>query len=1347
MPRRVLSLGLILAAIILAAPAQGAEAQRMDEAVTQGALRIQRPGGEVVECPLLHTDVKADIAGFIARVRVKQTFHNPTNEKIEAVYVFPLPHESAVDDMTMVIGERRIVGLIRKRDEARSIYERALAQGQTAALLEQERPNIFTQSVGNIEPGQRIDIEISYVDVLAYDMGSYEFRFPMVVGPRYVPGNPLGSPPQPNAELEGKVGPMTPDTDRVPDASRINPPVLKPGERTGHDISLTVNLNAGVPVQGLESTNHIIDQQKQSDARYTLAIHRSDTLPNKDFVLRYKVMGEKPEIAVLTHQPTDPRVALLGPGQALQGYFMLMVQPKEDERLSQQPPREIVFLVDVSGSMSGAPTEKVKQAMSGMLKLCRADRDTMQLITFAGSTSKLFEQAVPVNEANMRKALSFTEGFSGSGGTNMLEGVKAAIDAPLDPERVRIIIMLTDGYIGNESEIIAHVGRNCGDRVRFWAIGIGSSPNMMLVEGVARQGGGMGKVLGINDDAVPLAQEIMTRIQRAQLSNVRIDFGGLTVSETFPRKIPELWAGRPIVLFGKYQGGGPAVLTLRGEVEGQPTTWTINITFPSHEPANDQLSKVWARKKIEDLMQQTYYAGSPEVERAVTQIALEHRLMSPYTSFVAVDEKDAAELQPSATPPRRMLVPVPLPAGTRYEGFFGGEGIDLDGEIIASGPMYRMAQRESYSQPMSRLRAAPRQQVAAQPPMAHARGQILFDASSPMNGPVSGADGGGGGYSKDVRMGEIGQGAFGSRTSGRREALPMRVTLQPAAPVTEMAVEGVADMSPQPGGGEFQALRAAAANEADLAARTVSQARLDELGKQAAEAAEAGRLAEAQSAYLRLYFLALADHYRFGQPWQPSQHTAAALQGVEAIRAKQITAWTTDLPVLDKRLDLVIRDQSLADSLKQVSEAAGVSFTIIEGSLADSADLLGVDEARVSFLDLRHATVAQALDWLCLPGRLGWWVEEGVIRIASERRREGARAWVYDVAVLAWPASEELAPAQPLSDDPQKRQEIRQNQVKAVTQALEQFLTAMRTHLNQEAQAVEWCGDGMLLIIGSPQAHERAAAVLSQLADPKAAPPEVFRDLHAHTARRAEARKEAMAQRKRDAELYAVAARLDAFTWPLLAAAASGEVDLEALTELRIAWQSPRIKELVEGEGKLIAMRSMWAICESARALEDGELRQLSEKVREIIGRTVSTDGNYAATLYLAMARPEGEALEESLREKLLPPYVAKPPPMTAEDLLVGLVRIGDLPGIGEPMVRPDAGSLSALIQHNREQIRGEDLVVLTALAARKAGGEAWETFRIHQPELLGQQPLPGSVVVLVNRLASPRLSIFARAE
>ena len=370
----------------------------MQDEVTQGALRVTITD-EVVECPLKHTDVKVNISGFIARVTVTQTFHNPYDEKIEAVYVFPLPHTAAVDALTMRIGDRSIVGVMKRRAEARAVYEQALQQGQTASLLEQERPNIFTQSVGNIKPREAIQIEISYVDVLNYDMGTYEFHFPMVVGPRYIPGVPISKTPEVPEELKGKVGEVekrlmeeatlgpdlsgtgwSPDTNRVPDASRITPPVLKPGYRTGHDISLSVSLDAGVPIQDVEIVNHAATLARIGTSKATVEISPTDSIPNKDFAMKYAVVGEKPEMAVFAHAA--------GPQQR---YFMLMIQPKLDTELPKAPPRELIFLIDTSGSMSDEPMAKVKAAMRHFFALSKPD-DTFQVITFAHRATKLFKK-------------------------------------------------------------------------------------------------------------------------------------------------------------------------------------------------------------------------------------------------------------------------------------------------------------------------------------------------------------------------------------------------------------------------------------------------------------------------------------------------------------------------------------------------------------------------------------------------------------------------------------------------------------------------------------------------------------------------------------------------------------------------------------------------------------------------------------------------------------------------------------------------------------------------------------------------------------------------------------------
>src|SRR6185295_15267014 len=338
------------------------------ETAGAGDLQVLDPNGKPKgQCPLKHTDVKAEITGFLSRVTLTQEFENPFKEKIEAVYTFPLPANAAVDDMTMVVGDRTVRGKILRREEAEAVYEAAKNNGQRASLLNQERPNIFTQSVANILPGEKIKITISYVETLTYEDGAYEFVFPMVVGPRYVPGNPTG------AQGNG----FSPDTDRVPDGSKITPKPAPPGMRAGHDVSLDITLDAGVPIDGLVSRTHDVDVERPDDRRAHVRLKDRETIPNKDFILRYDVAGKKIADALLTHSTGHS------------GFFTLILQPPERVTAEDVTPKEIVFVLDTSGSMSGFPIEKAKESMKLALDNLYPS-DTFNLITFAGDTHILF---------------------------------------------------------------------------------------------------------------------------------------------------------------------------------------------------------------------------------------------------------------------------------------------------------------------------------------------------------------------------------------------------------------------------------------------------------------------------------------------------------------------------------------------------------------------------------------------------------------------------------------------------------------------------------------------------------------------------------------------------------------------------------------------------------------------------------------------------------------------------------------------------------------------------------------------------------------------------------------------
>ena len=416
---RLLSVVAITAMVMLGLSAlnQSGSIVSAQNTATPGSLQVLTPDGTPkAECPLKHTDVKADISGFLARVTVTQQFENPFKEKIEAVYTFPLPQNAAVDDMTMLVGDRTVRGKILRREEAQAVYEAAKNSGQRASLLNQERPNIFTQSVANILPGEQIKITISYVETLKYDEGAYEFAFPMVVGPRYVPGNATG------AQGTG----FSPDTDRVPDGSKITPKPAPPGMRAGHDISLDVTLDAGVPIDGLISKTHEVEVARPSDRRASVSLKNRETIPNKDFILRYDVAGKKISDALLTHSTGHS------------GFFTLIVQPPERVTAEDVTPKELVFVLDTSGSMSGFPIEKAKETMKLALDNLYP-HDTFNLITFAGDTHILFPEPVTATKENLAKAQAFLETRQGGGGTEMMKAIKASLDPSDAQGHVRIV--------------------------------------------------------------------------------------------------------------------------------------------------------------------------------------------------------------------------------------------------------------------------------------------------------------------------------------------------------------------------------------------------------------------------------------------------------------------------------------------------------------------------------------------------------------------------------------------------------------------------------------------------------------------------------------------------------------------------------------------------------------------------------------------------------------------------------------------------------------------------------------------------------------------------------------------
>ncbi len=855
-------------------------------------------------CPLQHTDVTVDVTGFVARVTLEQRYANPYDDKIEGVYTFPMSQDGAVDRMEMIVGDRVVVGEVKERELARKVYEAAKNANRVAALLEQERPNIFTQSVANIEPGHEVTVRISYVEMLERSDGVFSFDFPMVVAPRYIPGStslaPQDHDPQglifgcehrrglvmlaPGAielaqpgnvehlgevsqdrllELIERAKPVTPptiidgpasvrtdpwyrfmiryadgaveagvidsnglgqlggrwfqadlttlrpvsapvrpgagaepgapfeaNTDQVPDASRITPMPVPPGQRAGHDISITVNIDTGGPgITSIDSRLHKV-QRTDGDLRAdglptqtTITLAGGKTIPNKDFILAWEQSADTVEHASFVHSGD------------LGGFMSVIVEPPARINDAHAAPRELIFVLDTSGSMSGFPIEKAKAVMIRAMSELRP-QDTFNVITFAGSTQILWDKPRPGSEANVAEAQGFINGKSGGGGTEMMTAINAALkqgnpeqpvlsadellELPCDGRQVvvslrslndsgrklnfiaspgaqaqpfadwlkaylttarigpgfwnntikgrwaisageptlifdgwgeahtapiRIVCFMTDGHVGNDMAIIDAV-KNNRQTTRVFSFGIGNAPNRYLLTSMAKAGLGEAEFVTLDDNADAKAMRFAERIRTPVLTHVELEFGpGLAMEDAVSPnaiaplerldeqnvirlgipdgavyRVPDLFDQRPVIVHARFQKTRPnlneTTITLRGRNAQGPfeRTFTIDLPDAGEAPEHDVVPTLWARQKVEALMNQDLKAAQSGAVDADTKgqiVALGERfsIVTQFTSFVAVD---MARVTIDGTP-RLVHIPIEMPDGMSWQGVFGGE--------------------------------------------------------------------------------------------------------------------------------------------------------------------------------------------------------------------------------------------------------------------------------------------------------------------------------------------------------------------------------------------------------------------------------------------------------------------------------------------------------------------------------------------------------------------------------------------------------------------------------------------------------------------------------------------------
>ncbi|MGB3191421.1 MAG: VIT domain-containing protein [Limnoraphis sp.] len=611
--------------------------------------------------PLKKTEVSGQISGNVSQVEVVQRFQNPFEETLEAIYVFPLPDEAAVDSLEIKIGDRIVKSILKKRDEAKAIYEQAKAEGNTTALLEQERDNIFTQSLANIKPGEQIEVKIRYTESLKFQEGNYEFVFPMVVGPRYIPGI-LN-----NQQIR--------ETQRVPDASRITPPVLPPGTRSGHDINVKLEIDAGILGEQITSPSHqIITQNRDNQIEVNLA--ESDTIPNKDLIIRYQVSDETTQLKTLLQ--ADDR------GGHFATYLIPSLEYKQDEIVA----KDVVFLIDTSGSQRGEPLAKSKQLMRRFIQSLNPD-DTFSIIDFSDTTTALSATPLTNTVTNQQKAIAYINQLEANGGTELLNGIQTVMDFPSPPvKRLRSIVLITDGYIGNENEVLSVVKNQLKSGNRLYSFGVGSSVNRFLLNRLAEIGRGTTQITRPDEPTEDQVELFVNQINNPVLTNLQVGWeGGGEPVEIYPVRVADLFDHQPLVIFGRKTDRRNGKLKIRGitangdryeQIIPVNFTASTNVNIPESTSStqidtrfgNSAIAQLWGRAKIKHLMNQMFGGETRSGVDAVTQTALDYQLLSQYTAFVAVSEE--VRVDPDGTR-RTVQIPVELPEGVSYEGIFGSE--------------------------------------------------------------------------------------------------------------------------------------------------------------------------------------------------------------------------------------------------------------------------------------------------------------------------------------------------------------------------------------------------------------------------------------------------------------------------------------------------------------------------------------------------------------------------------------------------------------------------------------------------------------------------------------------------
>ena len=610
--------------MLLAASAQGQSLEEADKTLSPYFF-VKSDDPSVDQLPLKSTSADVKILGVIADVIVRQVYKNEGKTPLEAIYIFPASTRAAVYGMKMTIGKRTILARIEERKEARRQYEEAKQQGKNASLLEQQRPNVFQMNVANILPEDVIEVELKYTELLIPKEGIYEFVYPTVVGPRYS---------------------NQPEETARPSEKWVQNPYLHQGQAPTLSFDMSAELAAGLPIQNVACTSHKVNIHYDGPSRASIKLDPSDKNGgNRDFILKYQLAGGQVQSGVLLFEGEK------------ESFFLLMLQPPKRVSVSQIPPREYIFIVDVSGSMYGYPLDISKKLLKDLIGNLRPT-DRFNVLLFSGGSSLMSEQSLSATSENIHHAINLIERQRGGGGTELLPALKRALSLPRSDGYSRSVVIVTDGYIMVEEEAFDLIRKNLGDANMF-TFGIGSSVNRHLLEGMARVGMGEPFVISKPEETPEKAKEFRKTIESPVLTKIRVDFGKFDVYDVEPRSIPDVFAERPVILFGKWRGNPVGEITLNGITGSGPYAHKINMRKEKPLKSNSALQYLWARHRITLLSDYNSLRQDADRMKEVTRIGLTYNLLTAYTSFVAIDTEVRLVNGQAVT----VKQPLPLPEG------------------------------------------------------------------------------------------------------------------------------------------------------------------------------------------------------------------------------------------------------------------------------------------------------------------------------------------------------------------------------------------------------------------------------------------------------------------------------------------------------------------------------------------------------------------------------------------------------------------------------------------------------------------------------------------------------------